>query len=66
MNKFSNPWPPVHPIDEKRYNVELQDGSVKSDLEYWAFGGGFGRTAIKDGQLVEHPLSEVVSFELSS
>ena len=71
MNKYKNPWPPVSFIDEKRYNIELKDGTCISNVEYWAFGGGFEpiEEAItkykKRKELVRYILADVKSFELS-
>jgi hypothetical protein len=60
MMKLKNPWPPIHPQDEKMYDIELRSGEVILYVEFWSFGGGFGPTV--DEKLVEYPLSEVVSF----
>ena len=65
MNKFVNPWPPVHPVDETFYNIELKDGCIIENVEYWAFGGGFGEQR-KGGnhKYVGYGLEEIKSFEL--
>lgn len=62
---YKNPWPPVEPKDEERYDIELKDGSTALNVEFWGFGGGFGDTKAGGG-LVKYPLSEVVSFALAN
>ena len=66
--KYENPLPPVEPKDEKRYDIELKDGTTVENVEFWAFGGGFKPSEEKKGlsQLTDYPLSEVVSFSLSN
>lgn len=66
--KFKNPWPPVEPQDEKLYDIELKDGTVIQNVEFWAFGGGFKPSESKQGTsyLVDYPLENVVSFSLSN
>lgn len=65
-NRFPNPWPPVSPVDERFYDIELLDGSVVLNVEYWAFGGGFGpRTGpMNVGNLVRFPMDKIKSFAL--
>ena len=62
--KYANPWPPIEPRDERRYHIELTDGTTVEGVEYWAFGGGFQPSETPSGtsKLVEYPLSSVVSF----
>jgi hypothetical protein len=66
VKHFKNPWPVVVPIDEKIYHIELKDGTIVRDIEYWAFGGGFGpECAINGfGSYVKYPLDDIVSFQL--
>jgi hypothetical protein len=64
--QFKNPWPPVYPIDEKHYDIELRDGALLKNVEYWAFGGGFDPYRKNEsGGHVFFPMDEVVSFQLS-
>ena len=66
--KYDHPWPPIEPQDEKRYNIELTDGTTIQDVEFWAFGGGFkpSDTARGTSSLVDYPLQNVVSFSLAN
>ena len=66
--KYQHPWPPVSPQDEKRYNIEMKDGTIVENVEYWAFGGGFEPTTKQMGtsRLVEYRLEDVVSFSLTN
>jgi hypothetical protein len=61
-------WPPVQPQDEKFYNIELSDGRIIKNVEFWAFGGGFQPSEKKLGlsHLVDYHLDDIVSFELSN
>ena len=36
------PINPPRPIDEKVYDIMLNDGKVVCKVEYWSGGGGFG------------------------
>ena len=66
--KYTNPWPPVNPQDEKIYDIELEDGVLIENVEFWAFGGGFEPSEEKGGtnQLTKYPLHKVVSFSLAT
>jgi hypothetical protein len=66
--KYQNPWPPVSPQDEKRYDIEMKDGTTAENVEYWAFGGGFKPSEKPGGtyNLVEYRLEDVVSFSLAN
>lgn len=66
--KYQYPWPPVSPQDEKRYDIEMNDGTIVENVEYWAFGGGFEPTTKQMGtsHLVEYRLEDVVSFSLAN
>jgi len=66
--KYKNPWPPVSPQDEKRYDIEMMDGTTAENVEYWAFGGGFKPSEKNGGTscLVEYRLEDVVSFSLTN
>jgi hypothetical protein len=52
------------PQDEKRYDIELRDGTTVQNVEFWAFGGGFKPSGVNRGtsHLVDYPLQDVVSF----
>ena len=39
---------PVFPIDECFYDIELKDGTIHKNMEYWAFNDKFFRTEKKD------------------
>jgi|13_taG_2_1085334.scaffolds.fasta_scaffold07009_8 hypothetical protein len=54
--KYDNPWPPVQPKDEKRYDIELRDGTTVENVEFWAFGGGFKPSEKKKGISTAHRL----------
>jgi len=66
-----NPWPPIEPIDEKMYNIRLNDGkgTIYPHVEYWAFGGGFllrlphVRPEGCGDRNVDFKLSEITGFE---
>ena len=66
--KYQYPWPPVSPQDEKRYDIEMNDGTIVENVEYWAFGGGFKPSEKRLGlsNLVEFRLENVVSFSLAN
>ena len=54
--------------DEKRYDIEMNDGTIVKNVEYWAFGGGFQPSAKHMGtsHLVEYPLKDVASYSLAN
>jgi hypothetical protein len=62
--KYQHPWPPVSPQDEKRYDIEMNNGTTVENVEYWAFGGGFKPSdkPLGTSNLVEYRLEDVVSF----
>lgn len=63
--KFKNPWPPVSPKDENFYDIELKNGEIVENVEFWGFGGGFD-PCIKTGDgYVKYPMERVVSFQLT-
>ena len=66
--KYENPWPPVEPQDEDRYDIELRDGTIVEDVEYWAFGDGFDPIEKQSSLsgLTRYPLSQIVSFSPSN
>jgi hypothetical protein len=67
--KYQHPWPPISPQDEKKYNIELKDGTIVENVEYWSFGGGFQPTQEREpkrSKYVDYELSDVVSFSLSN
>ena len=58
----------TEPQDEQRYDIEMNDGTIVKNVEYWAFGGGFQPSAKHMGtsHLVEYRLKDVASFSLAN
>ena len=66
--KYQHPWPPVSPQDEKRYDIEMNNGTIVENVEYWSFGGGFkpSEKPLQTSSLVEYRLEDVVSFSMAN
>jgi hypothetical protein len=60
--RYKNPWPPVAPIEEEKYDIELTDGTCIENVEYWGFGDRFEDNSSN----IHYPLKDVVSFSLTS
>ena len=56
--KFKNTWPPIVFKDEKHYDIELKDGRVFNDVEYWSMGEEF----LFKGSNINVFRDDVVSF----
>lgn len=52
---------PPHPMDEKRYDIHLRDGSVVEDVEYLAYFSGFS-TGEENKPFIKK--REVLSFRM--
>jgi hypothetical protein len=65
-------WQQAHPEplkDEGHYDIILDDGIIKEDVEYWAFGNGFDpcnkHESKTGGHYVNYPLEYVKYYKLS-
>ena len=66
--KYQYVWAAVSPQDEKRYDIEMNDGTIVENVEYWAFGGGFkpSEKLLGTANLVEYSLENVAAFSLAN
>jgi len=65
-------WQQNHPEplkDEGHYDIILDDGIIKKDVEYWAFGNGFDpckkHESKTGGHYVNYPLEYVKYYRLN-